>query len=249
MLAIMSLESAENYLLAYHVPGLFAYENVMAECLHDLKRAGNAPGPLLLAPWVAFKAHGSPIRCGGKISHRPHAIKRDSDLLGFTATRRFSGCPGFALDSRLALPQEAPMSISIRFTEDGKGIIQEAWEVLTLKEMVGALRKVQRNEQAFKSAVYVLSDLSKVTAIPVSVKQIRHIADEDRRMAPLNPSLISATVAPEDAIFGMVRLWQVLVTRDGWSAEIFRTRAGAEEWLRERVPGFEPDSVMRGREP
>jgi len=186
----MSLESAENYLLAYHVPGLFAYENVMAECLHDLKRAGNAPGPLLLAPWVAFKAHGSPIRCGGKISHRPHAIKRDSDLLGFTATRRFSGCPGFALDSRLALPQEAPMSISIRFTEDGKGIIQEAWEVLRVEEMEDALREVQANEQAFRNVVYILSDVSNVTKMPVSVDEVRHIAAKDRQMGPLNPNLI-----------------------------------------------------------
>ena len=130
------------------------------------------------------------------------------------------------------------MSISIRFTEDGKGIIQEAWEVLRVEEMEDALREVQANEQAFRNVIYVLSDLSKVTKMPVSVDEVRHIAAKDRPMGPLNPNLISATVAPTDVIFGLARMWQVFVTRDGWKAEIFRSRIEAEEWLQTEIPGL-----------
>jgi hypothetical protein len=82
------------------------------------------------------------------------------------------------------------MSISIRFTEDGKGIIQEAWEVLRVEEMEDALREVQANEQAFRNVVYILSDVSNVTKMPVSVDEVRHIAAKDRQMGPLNPNLI-----------------------------------------------------------
>jgi len=66
---------------------------------------------------------------------------------------------------------------------------------------------------------------------------VRRLIEVDRSLVELIPRTAIAIVAPKDELFGLSRMWEMMVGVPGWETRVFRSRADAEAWLA-TVPGL-----------
>jgi hypothetical protein len=76
----------------------------------------------------------------------------------------------------------------------------------------------------------VLLDLSEMTSLPAST-QLRVVASEIARVVPRVQFLNCAIIAPQDALFGMARMFEVYAEQHFAATRVFRTREEGVIWL------------------
>jgi hypothetical protein len=122
------------------------------------------------------------------------------------------------------------MPYTIEYVDQGRGVRSVGSGVVTGDEIRGALEAVVRGAPARAPTLrYAVVDLSGVTDLRVTPKDVRVIATEDRALQAVTPGGVVAIIAPEDHVFGMARMWETLV-EDGWETHVFRTAAEADGW-------------------
>jgi len=84
---------------------------------------------------------------------------------------------------------------------------------------------------------YGLVDYSKITQFEISNSELEIIASQDLKASEYIPDGIVAIVAKKDLIFGINRMWEIIVENTGlqWETMVFRDREDAEDWIREKV--------------
>lgn len=99
------------------------------------------------------------------------------------------------------------------------------------------------------SWLFIIVDLSEATSMDAQTSEIETLVAQDRILAALTRSgLPFAVIAPHDSYFGVARMWQAICDDIDWEIKIFRGRALAEAWIRDRVaqkfgvtlPPFDP---------
>src|SRR5262245_38319751 len=129
------------------------------------------------------------------------------------------------------------MPFSTTITPDGTGILRKGWGVITGAELAAAESELFNAPEIDLGKIrYALVDLSQVTEVRVSADEVRTVARVDEKLSTRNAALSVSIVAPHDVAFGLSRMWQMVSENTGWHSHVFRDRAGAVAWLRERVP-------------
>ena len=134
------------------------------------------------------------------------------------------------------------MSFTTQFTPDGLGVIQVGEGVVTGAEMIAHTMEISRTAERMKAIRYGFVDLARTTRLDVTPAQVRAIAEEGAKVAALVSSGVTVAVAASsDHVYGVARMWEFHSDGNGLETWVFRDRAAALAWLRERCPGAVPD--------
>jgi hypothetical protein len=100
---------------------------------------------------------------------------------------------------------------------------------VTFEEVLDHFRQL-RGDASLPPRLDVLLDLAAMESLPES-NQLRSIADEVDRLKPRLKWGACAIVANRDALYGMLRMFQVFAEKQFASSYVFREREEAERWL------------------
>jgi hypothetical protein len=128
------------------------------------------------------------------------------------------------------------MSIEIRDVDGGLGNIIIGRGIIIDEEYVDALKEhLTQDENKFKKYRYSLSDYTATAEIDIATKSVDLIAHYCRKASIVNPEAVVAIITNEDLIYGLARMWEILIDETDWETMVFRNRKDAEAWIRERV--------------
>jgi hypothetical protein len=100
--------------------------------------------------------------------------------------------------------------------------------MVTLEEVVAHFRELERDPEC-REPLDVLLDLSRIDSLPSAV-QLRGVALELKTIQNVRFDTC-AVVAVKDAVFGMLRMFEVMVQNYFRAIRVFRASAEAEAWL------------------
>jgi len=101
--------------------------------------------------------------------------------------------------------------------------------MVTLAEVVDHFRELGR-DAGRPECLDVLLDLSEVQSLP-DAAQIRAVVVEVKKIQEKVRFGACAVVAVRDALFGMLRIFEVMAQRDFRAIRVFRALPEAEAWL------------------
>jgi hypothetical protein len=101
--------------------------------------------------------------------------------------------------------------------------------MVTLADVVDHFRELERDPDC-AGTLDVLLDLSETNTVP-EAREIQAIPFELARIRDKVRFGACAIVATKDALFGMLRMFEVVAERFFRAIHVFRTRAEAETWL------------------
>jgi hypothetical protein len=128
------------------------------------------------------------------------------------------------------------MPIEMQDLDGGLGILVTGSGVVTEEEFVVSYKKhLLQDESKFKKYRYHLSDHTAVTKVEVPTKALEVIAKLSKEASKVNPDAVLATVADQDLIYGLTRMFHFLAEETGWEMNVFRLREEAEAWIRKMV--------------
>ena len=128
------------------------------------------------------------------------------------------------------------MPIEVADTDNGLGVIVTGEGVVTDEDYLPLYRAhLSQDREKYSKYRYGLHDWSAVTDARVSNKAINEVAELCKEAALINPYPVSALVAPGDLTFGLSRMWENLATDTRWEIIVLRSRAEAEDWIRQRL--------------
>lgn len=129
---------------------------------------------------------------------------------------------------------------TIEFVEGGRGLVFSGSGVLTGQEILEAKEALAADEVPLRTVKFALVLLEDVTAVDVTVGDLRAAAIVDRRLARMMPNAAVAIVAPRDHDFGIARMWEAIADVPEWTTYVFRSREEADAWLRALAVQSEP---------
>lgn len=97
-------------------------------------------------------------------------------------------------------------------------------------EILAAARTVQQLARA-RTLLHILVDFTAATLLNATSEQIRKIAAVNLVTARLSPGGRVAIAAPQDHVFGLVRMWSVFVEGVDWQIQISRDLETSRAWL------------------
>jgi hypothetical protein len=118
------------------------------------------------------------------------------------------------------------MPITYTIDPNQKLVVTRIWGPATEGEVAEHNRSLRTDPQ-FDPHFRQLADMSGVTELLVSTKVIQDTA-HDQYFAPGSKR---AFVAPDDAAFGLARMFALHAESMGQTIHVFRDRAAAEAWL------------------
>ena len=128
------------------------------------------------------------------------------------------------------------MPLFTTFTDDGTGLLRTGKGLVTGADFLAADAELLASQAAMRRLRYVLMDFSETTEFRAIPEEVRSLARLDGRVSEYATNISVAIVAPRDQEFGMSRMWEVFVEGTGWQTAVFRDRAEAVAWLRQRFP-------------
>ena len=103
--------------------------------------------------------------------------------------------------------------------------------VLTGLELIETTRKLVESGDAVRAVRRTLVFFDQVTKMDVNTDDVRRLIEIDQSLMELIPRTTIAIVAPKDELFGLSRMWEMMVGVPGWETRVFRSRPEAEAWL------------------
>lgn len=120
--------------------------------------------------------------------------------------------------------------------DDGTFLVLKGSGVLTGLELIETKRNLVKTGDAVRRVRRALVLFDQVTKVDVSADDVRRLIQVDRSLAEFIPRTAIAIDAPEDELFGLSRMWEMMVGVPGWETRVFRSRCDAEAWL-STIPG------------
>jgi hypothetical protein len=124
------------------------------------------------------------------------------------------------------------VSIDVRLTADGIGMIATGVGILTGQDLLDATSQLREEAERNPEIRYGVMDLSEIPEEKVDARSIRALAAQ---RLELTHELCIVVVAPSDALFGISRMWEMMAEQRGLGSRVVRTRADAIRWLQERL--------------
>ena len=106
-------------------------------------------------------------------------------------------------------------------------VYSRAWGEFTEADVV-AKRQRLKADPRFDPTFRQLADFSGVTRIAISTASIKALTSSD----PWDSEARRAVFAPADAVFGMARMYEMLMCKSTSNIGVFRRFEEAEKWLR-----------------
>jgi len=122
------------------------------------------------------------------------------------------------------------VSIEVRLTADGIGMVATGVGVLTGQDLLDATAQLREEAERNPEIRYAVMDLSEIPEEKVETRSIRALAAERLK---LTHELYVVVVAPSEVLFGISRMWEMMADRRGLDSRVVRTRAEAITWLQE----------------
>ena len=129
------------------------------------------------------------------------------------------------------------MPLKIKYLDDGLGVLFIGEGIVTGKDIISSNNQIFSSEEKMKKNKYGLIDYSKITQFEVSTPEVEIIASQDKKASEYIPDGVVAVVAKKDLVFGINRMWEIIVENTGlqWEIMVFRDREYAEAWIKEKV--------------
>jgi hypothetical protein len=144
-----------------------------------------------------------------------------SSTVRLNTTRQAPGAPG-----ALVCSEEFPLPASYTIDSARRLVMTVVWGPATDDEVLDHGRQL-RADPLFDPSYRQLADMSGVTEIRVSSSTIEQIS----RGQLFDPGTQRAFVASSDAIFGLLRKYELHADSHGQKVRVFRDRNAAEVWL------------------
>ena len=106
-------------------------------------------------------------------------------------------------------------------------IYSRAWGVFTKADVLAHRQHLKANPQ-FDATFRQLADFSGVTRFAISATSVKALTTSD----PWDSDARRAFLAPADAVFGMARMYEMLMGKFTSNIAVFRRAEEAERWLR-----------------
>ena len=139
------------------------------------------------------------------------------------------------------LNQNHQMPVKYKIDKANRIIRTRCIGPVTIEEVVDHFRVLERDPDCPDRAD-VLLDLSEETSIPEKAN-LQKITEEIRRIRGRVQFGTCAIVAGTDALFGMLRMFEVFAAQYFRESFVFRTVDEAEAWLASRHPKTTPGHV------
>lgn len=127
------------------------------------------------------------------------------------------------------------MPATTEYVRDGRGFHLRATGSVAGEDLVNVALGLEADPVRLRGLRFMLADMSGVTEFLMTTEHVRRIADADRRMALVVPSMCVAIVAARDDTFGLARMWEVMAEPTGWATRVFRDAASADAWIEEQL--------------
>ena len=108
--------------------------------------------------------------------------------------------------------------------------------LITCTDIVNGSELLKSNSGSYKHVYpdglkFQLVDYSDTTELRLTSKQIEALAAQDSEYLICNPPYIGVLVAKSDFIYGMCRMWQIILDNTPFDTFVARTYQQALEWL------------------
>ena len=121
------------------------------------------------------------------------------------------------------------MPVTYQLDQESSFIHTRCTGEVTLEEVIRHFQELE-TDPLLPARLDVLLDLSEMQSLPES-DQLRSVAGEIGRLEPKVEWGACAIVASHDALFGMIRVFEVFAEGLFADLRVFRKRAEAELWL------------------
>jgi hypothetical protein len=123
----------------------------------------------------------------------------------------------------------------LKFLDNGAGVRYRYWGRVTGDDFIKANEELFSSQERFNRIRYSLIEPGQMEAIDVSASELFRIVGQDSRASAVNPDIVIAVCADTDLAFGISRLWELMCRTLPWEIMVFRAKADAYAWTRERV--------------
>ena len=134
------------------------------------------------------------------------------------------------------------MPIEINECDGGRGNIIESRGLVTDQELVDSFKRhLTQDREKFKTCKYILVDHTALTKMDVTNETVELIAGLWADTSGANPDPVVAMVtyiaysAGTDLLNRISRLHELFIYQSCWETMLFRTKAQAVRWIREKV--------------
>jgi hypothetical protein len=129
------------------------------------------------------------------------------------------------------------MPIETKYVDGGLGVLLSGHGKVTGKDIISSNNQIFSSKETMIKNRYGLIDFSNITQYEVSTPEVEIIASQDKKASEYIPNAVVAVVAKKDFVFGMSRMWEIIVKNTGlhWEIMVFRDREEAEAWIKERT--------------
>jgi hypothetical protein len=115
--------------------------------------------------------------------------------------------------------------------DQGSLLILKGSGALTGRELIETTRKLVELGDAVRGVRFTLVLFDEVVKADVTADDVRRLVEVDKNLMKLIPRSWIAIVAPKDELFGLSRMWEMMVGAPGWETRVFRSRPEADAWL------------------
>lgn len=122
------------------------------------------------------------------------------------------------------------MPITYQIDHQYKLVRTHAVGVLTDEDLLGHKRKLAADPQ-FTAGMRELSDVREVTDLQITAEGVRSMVNTDASQASKLEDYRLAIVAGQEVVFGMARMYEILVEQHVPNVSVFRDYREAARWL------------------
>ena len=126
------------------------------------------------------------------------------------------------------------MPISYRIDRERALVITEAWGVLTDEDILDHKTRLL-NDPGFEPKLMELSDIRSIERLDVTQAGIKAMVQHDAANLARRAGHRVLLVVPNDLVFGMARMYELMGSRDAGGVEVFRSMEEADAWLAKRA--------------
>lgn len=127
------------------------------------------------------------------------------------------------------------MPLKIELIDNGLGAYLHAKGSLKAEDYyIPIMEHLSRPDEELKKIIYMITDYRAVTKIEINLGYVSKIAKKANAVSKINSDLIKASIATNDVVYGMIKMFGALAKFTGWTMSSFRNKKDADEWVQKK---------------
>ena len=126
------------------------------------------------------------------------------------------------------------MPVTYEYIENG-GVLLVGTGTVVAADIIDVNKSIYASPEMIKKIRYQIGDYTAVESMQISSREIEAIADQDKRAADVNPTMLISIAAKKDLSFGLSRVWEAYTNGAPFRTGIFRTVEDCREWIRSQL--------------